>query len=99
MMHRGVVGGSMVDGGVVGGGLMDGGVVGSRLMVGGLALVLDIHHIAGVGIGSVVGHDLGAAVGEKDMVVAVGGVAIALLISTKLHIVAVAILGIDTVLV
>ena len=99
MMDRGVVGRGLMDGGVVCRGLMDGGVVGSRLMVGGLALVLDIHHIAGVGIGSVVGHNLGAAIGEEDMVVTIGGVAIALLISTKLHIVAIAILGINTILV
>merc|ERR1719150_444669 len=89
----------MVDGGVVGGGLVDGGMVGSRLMVGGLALVLDVHHVARVGIGSVVVHNLGAAIGEEDAVVASGGVAIALLIGTKLHVVAIGIRGINTVLV
>merc|ERR1719288_110081 len=94
MMHGGMVGGSLVDGGMVGRGM-----VGSGLMVGGLALVLDVHHVARVGIGGVVVHNLGAAVGEEDAVVASGGVAIALLISTKLHVVAIAVLGIDTVLV
>merc|ERR1719150_2963604 len=89
----------MVDGGVVGGGLVDGGVVGSRLVVRGLALVLDVHHVARVGIGSVVVHNLGAAVGEEDTVVASGGVAVALLIGTKLHVVAIGIRGINTVLV
>merc|ERR1719361_2457522 len=94
MMHGGVVGGGMMDGGLVGSGM-----VGSRLVVGGLALVLDVHHVARVGIGGVVVHNLGAAVREEDAVVASGGVAVALLISTKLHVVAIAVLGIDTVLV
>ena len=88
----------LMDGLVVGRGLVDGGLM-DRLMVGGLTLVLDIHHVARVGIGGVVVHNLGAAVGEEDAVVASGGVAIALLISTKLHVVAIAVLGIDTVLV
>merc|ERR550539_2050171 len=93
-MHGGVVGGGMMDGGLVGSGM-----VGSRLVVGGLALVLDVHHVARVGISSVVVHNLGAAVGEEDTVVASGGVAVALLIGTELHVVAIGIRGIDAVLV
>merc|ERR1719367_157739 len=99
MMHRGMMHGGVVGRGMMDGGLVGSGMVGSGLMVGGLALVLDIHHVARVGIGGVVVHNLGAAVGEEDAVVASGGVAVALLISTKLHIVAIAVLGIDTVLV
>merc|ERR1719229_112493 len=94
-----VVDGGMMDGGVVGGGLVDGDMVGSRLMVGGLALVLDIHHVARVGIGSVVVHNLGAAIGEEDAVVASGGVAVTALIGTELHVVAIGVRGIDAVLV
>merc|ERR1719507_1349632 len=99
MMDGGMMDGGMVDGGVVGGGMMDGGMVGSGLVVGGLALVLDVHHVARVGIGGVVVHNLGAAVWEEDAVVASGGVAIAGLIGTKLHVVAIGVSGIDTVLV
>ena len=84
-------------GGVVGGrvSLMD------RLMggIGGFALILDIHDIARVGICSVVGDNLGAAVGKKDTVLAIGGVAITGLVGTKLDVVLVSILGIDTILV
>merc|ERR1719507_2438104 len=94
MMHGGVVGGGMMDRGLVGSGM-----VGSGLVVGGLALVLDVHHVARVGIGGVVVHNLGAAVGEEDAVVASGGVAIAGLIGTKLHVVAIGVSSIDTVLV
>merc|ERR1712038_1882868 len=68
-------------------------------MVGGLALVLDIHHVARVGIGGVVVHNLGAAIGEEDAVVASGGVAVAALVGTKLDVVSIGISGIDTVLV
>ena len=99
MVDRGVVGRGLVDGGMVGRGLVGSGMVGSRLMVRGLAFVLDIHNIAGVAIGGVVGHNLGTAVREEDAVVAVGGVAIAFLISTKLHVVAIGICGINAVLV
>ena len=67
--------------------------------IGGLALILDIHHIARVGISSVVGDNLGAAIREEDAVLAIGGVAITGLVGTKLNIVVVAILGIHTVLV
>merc|ERR1719429_137457 len=82
--------GRLVDGGGVVGGR--GGLV-DRLMggVGGLALVLDVHDVARVGIGSVVGDNLGAAVGEEDTVLAVGGVAITGLVGTKLDVVVVAI--------
>ena len=68
----GVVGGR---GRVVGGG---GGVVGGRGggVVGlGVTLVLDVSDVAGVVVGDGVGHDLAAAVGKKDGVAAVGGVA------------------------
>ena len=68
-------------------------------MVGGLALILDIHHIARVAISSVVGDNLGAAVGEENTVRAIGGVAITGLIGIKLNIALVAILGINSVLV
>merc|ERR1712018_134911 len=74
-------------------------MVGSGLMVGGLALILDVHHVARVAISSVVGHNLGAAVREEDMVAALGGIAITGLLSTKVNIALVAVLGIDTVLV
>merc|ERR1719507_1141344 len=99
MMDGGMMDGGLVDRGVVGRGLVGSGMVGSRLVVGGLALVLDVHHVARVGIGSVVVHNLGAAVGEEDTVVASGGVAVALLIGTELHVVAIGIRGIDAVLV
>ena len=109
--RRRVVGWSrLVDGGRLVGWsrLVDrGGVVGGRgslvdrLMGGisGLALILHVHDIARVGISSVVGDNLGAAVGKKDAVLAVGGIAITGLIGTKLDVVVVAILGIDTILV
>ena len=67
--------------------------------VGGLALILDVHHVARVAVGGVVADDLGAAVGKEDAVRAVGGVAVTGLIGAKLHIGAIAVLGIDTVLV
>ena len=74
-------------------------MVGSGLMVGGLALILDIHHVARVTIGSVVGHNLGAAVREEDMVAALCGIAITGLFSTEVNVALVGILGIDTILV
>ena len=72
-----------------------------RLMggIGGFALILDIHDIARVGISSVVGDNLGAAIREEDAVLAIGGVAITGLVGTKLDVVLVSILGIDTILV
>ena len=99
MMDGGVIGGGLVDRGVVGRGLVGSGMVGSRLVVRGRALVLDVHHVARVGIGSVVVHNLGAAIGEEDAVVASSGVAIALLIGTKLNVVAIGVRGINTILV
>ena len=63
----------------------------------GLALILDVHHIARVAISSVVGDNLGAAVGEEDAVRAVGGVTIAGLLSTELNVAIVAILGINAI--
>lgn len=84
-----------------------GGVVGGRgslvdrLMgdISGLALILHVHDIARVGISSVVGDNLGAAIREEDAVLAIGGVAITGLVGTKLDVVLVSILGIDTILV
>ena len=67
--------------------------------VGGLALVLDVHHVAGVAVGGVVGDDLGAAVGEEDAVRAVGGVAVTGLVGVELDVALVAVLGVDAVLV
>merc|ERR1712038_2236599 len=68
-------------------------------MVGGLALILDVHRIARVAIGSVVGHNLGAAVREEDTVAALGGVAVTGLLSTEVNVALVGVLGINTVLV
>ena len=99
MMHRGMMHGGVVGRGMMDGGLVGSGMVGSGLMVGGLALVLDVHHIARVGIGSVIGHNLGAAIRELDTVAALGGVAIASLLGTKVNITLVGVLGINTVLV
>ena len=79
---------------VCGGRLVDG--LGS---IGGLALILDIHDIARVGISSVVGDNLGAAVGEEDAVRAVSGIAITGLVGVKLDVALVAVLGVDAVLV
>ncbi len=50
--------------------------VGAGLVVAGLALVGDLGDVAGVAV-DVVGDALGAAVGEDDVVVAVGPVAVA----------------------
>ena len=87
----------MMDGGMMA--LVGSSMVGSRLMVGGLALILDVHHIARVAIGSVIGHNLGATIREEDMVAALCGVAIAGFLSTKVNIAFVGVLGIDTILV
>ena len=65
----------------------------------GLALILDIHHIAGVAISGVVGDNLGAAVGEEDTVGAIGRVAITGLLSTELNVAIVGVLGINSILV
>merc|ERR1711874_631514 len=86
-----VVGGSrLVSGGGLVSWLVDGGV-------GGLALVPDVHDVAGVAIGGVVGHDLGAAVGEEDTVLAVGGVAVTGLVLAKVHVALVTVLGLNSV--
>ena len=76
--------------------MVGGGFV-SRLMVGGLAVILDVHHVARVGILGLVGDNLGAAIGEENVVRAIGGVAITGLLSTELHIALVVVLGIDTI--
>ena len=92
-----MVSGGMMDRGMMA--LVGSSMVGSRLMVRGLALILDVHHIARVAIGSVVGHNLCAAVREEDMVAALGGVAITGLLSTEVNVALVGVLGINTVLV
>merc|ERR1719471_1355269 len=74
-------------------------LVGRLWSIGGFTLVLDIHHVSGVAISSVVGDNLGAAIGEEDTVLTIGGVAITGLVLTKLNIALVAILGINSVLV
>ena len=76
---------------------MVGGSIVSRLMVGGFAVILDVHHVARVGILSFVCDNLSATIGEEDVVRAIGGVAITSLLSTKLHIALVVVLGIDTI--
>ena len=85
--------------GVVGRGRLvsRGGLVDRGRGVGGGALVPDIHHIAGVAIGGVVGDNLGAAVREKDTVLAVGGVAVTGLIGAKLNVGTIGVLGINAV--
>ena len=67
--------------------------------IGGLALVLDVHHIARVGVIGLVGDNLGAAVGEEDAVRAIGGIAVTGLLGTELNIALVVVLGIDAILV
>ena len=76
---------------------MVGGSIVSRLMVGGLAVILDVHHVARVSILGLVGDNLSAAIGEENVVRAIGGVAITGLLSTKLHIALVVVLGVDTI--
>ena len=71
-----------------------GGLVG-RL---GVAGVLDIGDVARVVISDSVGDSLGAAVGEEDVVLAVGGIAVTVLLGAEEDTVVV-ILGINTVLV
>merc|ERR1719188_1348566 len=87
--------------GVVGRGRLvsRGGLVDRGRGVGGGALVPDIHHVAGVAISSVVGDNLGAAVGEEDTVLAIGGVAITGLVLAELDVALVVIVGINAVLV
>ena len=78
--RRVVDGLSMVGGGrgVVGRGMSL--VAGLVLVVVGLTLVPDVHHIAGVAIGSVVADNLGPAVGKDNVVLAGGGIAIPVLV-------------------
>ena len=61
---------------------MRGSLVGSRSIVGG-ARVLDISDITGVLIGHGVGHSLDATVGKGNVVLSLGGVAIAGLLLAK----------------
>jgi len=69
---------------VVGGGLVGGSLVGSGGgVVVGLSLVLDISDIARVGIGNVVGDNLGAAIGKSNAVLAVGGIVVTGLVGGK----------------
>ena len=68
-----------------GGGLVSGSRVGSGSgMVGsGVALITDVSDITGVGVGHMIRHDLSAAIGKEDAVLAFGGVPIAGLIGGK----------------
>ena len=92
-MDRGVVDGGMMHRGMVDGGMMDGsGVVGLVMR---LARVLDVGNVAGVGVVHVVVHGLETTVGELNMVLALGGVAVAALTSSEVE----AVLISDTVLV
>ena len=84
--------GGVVDGGMMHRGMMDGSVVGLVMR---LAGVLDVGNVAGVSVVNVVGHGLETAVGELNMVLALGGVAITALSGTKVE----AVLISDTVLV
>ena len=89
------IGGRVVGSGLVGRGRVVGSglvgrcrVVGSRLVGGrlvllGIALVPDIGNIARVGITNSVGHNLGAAIGKGNTVLAVGGIAVALLVGLE----------------
>ncbi len=49
-------------------------------VVAGLTLIPHVSNVAGVGIGGVVGHDLGTAVREEHAVLAVGGIVVASLV-------------------
>ena len=89
------------------GGMVDGLVDGLRVVA--LAVVdlmrlsvvgvLDVHDSARVGIINLVCHGLEAAVGEGNMVAAVGRVAVPGLVGTKLDGVLVVVVGVDTILV
>ena len=63
----------------------------------GLALVPDVHDVAGVTIGGVIGDNLGAAVGEEDTVLAIGGVAVTGFVLAELHVAVVVVLGVNAV--
>ena len=82
-VELGVVGGDMMDGGMVYGSMMRRGMVGGLVMR--LARVLDVGDIAGVGVINVVGHGLEAAVRKLDVVLALGGIAVAALAGTKVE--------------
>ena len=75
-MNGGMVDGSMVDGSMVCRGMVD------RLIMR-LARVLDVGDVAGIGVIDMVGHSLEAAIRKLDMVLALGGVAVAALAGTK----------------
>ena len=83
----------MMDGGMVDGGVMRRGMVGGLVMR--LARVLDVGDVAGVGVIDVVGHGLEAAVRKLDVVLALGGIAVAALAGAKVE----AVLVSDTVLI
>ena len=88
----------MMDGGMICGGMMDGGMVDGGRVVGlimRLAGVLNVGNIAGVSVINVVGHGLETTVGELNMVLALGGIAVAALSGTEVE----AVLIRDTVLV
>ena len=98
----------MVDGSLVDGlGVVDGLV--DRLGVVALAVVdlmglsvvrvLDVDDGARVGIVNLVGHGLEATVGEGNMVLAVGGIAVPGLVGAELDGVGVAVVGINAILV
>merc|ERR1719151_224587 len=90
--------GGMMDGGMVDGGMMDGGMVDGGRVVGlimRLAGVLNVGNIAGVSVINVVGHGLETTVGELNMVLALGGIAVTALSGTEVE----AVLISDTVLV
>ena len=92
-----MIGGGMMDGGVVDGGMMhrgmmDGSVVGLVMR---LAGVLDVGNVAGVSVVNVVGHGLETTVGELNMVLALGGIAVTALSGSEVE----AVLISDTVLV
>ena len=73
----------MMDGGMVDGGVMRRGMVGGLVMR--LARVLDVGDVAGVGVIDVVGHGLEAAVRKLDVVLALGGIAVAALAGAKVE--------------
>ena len=93
MMDGSMVDGSMVNGGMVDGSMMRRGMVGRLIMR--LAGVLDIGDIAGVSIIDVVVHCLEATIRKLDVVLALGGIAIAALTSAKVE----AVLVSDTILI
>ena len=88
MMHRG-----MMHRGMMHRGMMDGSRVVGLVMR--LAGVLDIGNIARVSVVNVVGHGLETTVGELNMVLALGGIAVTALSGTEVE----AVLISDTVLV